>query len=123
MWNTDNTNFTSGIFSSTNNFFFNFTFSFSYCFLNTGWINTTIFHETLESIPCYLTADGIKRRKNNHAWSVINHDIDTSGTLEGLNITTFLTNDTSFHFIVRKFERSDCTVGSYLRRHALHGGN
>ena len=121
FWNTDDADFTGGIFTGAHDIFFNILLSFFNDFFNASWVNTTIFHEHFESLTGNFAANWIKATKDNVARSVVNHNVDASSPLQGLDITAFFTDDATFHFFVFQLDAGNGAFSSYFASHTLHG--
>ena len=87
--------------------------------LDTGWVNTTVSNQLMESQTANLTTHWIESRNNDSLRSIIHYDFYTGSSLQCTDITTFTTDDTALHLIVINMEYTDRVLDSSLRSHAL----
>ena len=101
-WDTDNANFTSSVFAGANDFLFNFAVCLCDSILDARWVDTTILHEALERVTCNLTANWIEATEHDHAWSIVDKNVNAGCVLESLNVAAFLTDNAALHIVIRK---------------------
>ena len=101
--NTDDADFAGGIFTSANNLFFDFALGLSYGIFDRRRINATVFHQTFKGIAGNLAANWVKTREYHHAWSVVNHNVYTRGTLQSLDVAAFFADDAALHVVIGQF--------------------
>src|SRR5574344_461000 len=96
-------------------------FHFGHNLFNTRRMDTSIADKLMESQTASFTTDRIKRRNNDSLWSIIYNDFNATGSFKCTDITTFTSDDTSFHFVVIDMEyRNSILYGSFCC-HSLNG--
>ena len=84
-------------------------------------MDTSIADKLMESQTASFTADRIKRRNNDSLRSIVYNDFNATGCFKCTDITTFTSDDTSFHFVVIDMEyRNSILYGSFCC-HSLNG--
>ncbi len=116
----DHTNFTRGVFASAGDFFVYFFLGLFDNFFDAGRVYTPIFHEHLKRGSSDLATNWIETTEDDHAWRVVNHDVDASGTLQGLYIAAFFAYNAAFHLVVSQLHSRHGTLGRDIATHTLH---
>ena len=85
-------------------------------------MNASIFHQHLQTQTCNLATNWVKARQHHHTRCIVYQNIDTSGTLQRLDIATLLTNDATLHLVISQLHCRHGTLSRYFATHSLHGG-
>ena len=91
-----------------------------YHLFNTGRMDTTIADELMKSQTANLTTDRIETRDNDSLRGVINHNLNACCCLEGTDVTTFTTDNTTLHLIVVDMEHTDGVLNGCLSSYTLN---
>ena len=95
-------------------------FEFILCLLDhlfdSGGMDSTIGNQLVERGTSNLTADRIKTADNDNTWRIIDDDIHSGLFFKGPNVSTFPTNDSPLHLIIRNIN------GTRRRLRGMGGG-
>ena len=89
-------------------------------FLDTSRVNSSVGHKLMECQSAYLTSYWVKSTDYNSLRSVVYYNFNTGSCLQRPDVSSFATNDSSFHFIVVNMEDTDAVFYSSLSSYALY---
>ena len=92
---------------------------FSHNLLNTCRVDTSVLHQLVKRQARNLTANRVKCRKRNRLWCIIYHNFYTCGSLQGTDITSLTTNNTTLNFIIINMEHRYSILHCSLRGDTL----
>ena len=102
------------------NLFFKLAAGFFNHFLNTGWVNTTIRNQSLQTESCNLPAKGVERRKNYGFRGIVYYQINPSSCFYCSYVSTLPTNDLTLNFIRFQIEYGNRIFNGYFGSRALN---
>ena len=118
---TVNTYFQSSVLPLFPNHGFYFFLCFLHHFFNTSRMNTTIHDQFFKSNSCHFTADRIKSGQNNSLRCIVNDQIYTGQCFQCTDISSFTTDDSSFHLIAWKLYNGNGRFCHMVNRTFLNG--
>ena len=84
-------------------------------------MNTTVNNKFFKGDSCNLPSYGIKSRKNNRFRSIVDNKIDSGKCFKGADISSFTTDNTAFHLIIRKLDNRNRCFRNMVYGTALNG--
>ena len=105
------------------NHYFHFSLRFLHHLFNSCRMNTSIHNQFFKRNPSHFTTNWIKTGQNNRFRRIVNNKVNPSHCLEGSNIPALSTDNSSFHFVIRKLYHRYCRLGNMIRRTFLYRGN
>ena len=88
--------------------------SFGDDFFDPRGMNSTVGDQVGQRTPSHFAAYGIKAADHDHAWCIIDDDVDAGFFFEGADVTAFATDDATLHFVVRDAHRAGGGLGRVL---------
>ena len=101
-------------FTYFDNLFFHLFGHFRNHFFDTRGVNTTVLHQLMQGQASYLTTHGVESRKSDRFWGIVYDDLHTGSSFERTDITSFTTDDTTFHFVILDMEHTDTILNGRL---------
>ena len=90
-------------------------------FLDACRVNATVSNKLMECQTAYFSSNRIKSRYNDSFGSIGDNNLHTCRSLQGTNISTLTTDDTSFHFIIINMENTHRIFNGCFCCHTLNG--
>ena len=94
---------------------------FFYHFLNSGRVNSAVHDQTFQSDSCHFSSDRFKSGKYDCLRRIINNKLYACQCLEGTDITSFTSDNTSLHLIVGELHHGNCCLCHMIGSTALNG--
>ena len=88
--------------------------------LDTCGVDTTVGNQLMQSQSSDLAAYGIEARQDDCLGRIINDDLDARCSLQGADVTTLATDDTTLHLVAIDVENSHRVLDCGLGCHALN---
>ena len=88
--------------------------------LNSCGMDTAVADKLLKSDACDLTSNRVKARNGNNVGCVVNNKLNAGKILDGTDISTLTTDDSTLHLVTGDLNNRDCDLADMICGEALN---